>query len=84
MVLRMIKPRKKHWNLDNRNQTYVLVAQQVISVMGTELQAKKVNVTVLEQNETMAALAEGTLGSKDKVIVGSDKTIDIGSRVRVE
>ena len=70
--------------LDNRNQTYVLVAQQVISVMGTELQAKKVNVTVLEQNETMAALAEGTLDSKDKVIVGSDKTIDIGSRVRVE
>ena len=70
--------------LDKRNQTYVLVAQQVISVMGTELQAKKVNVTVLEQNETMAALAEGTLDSKDKVIVGSDKTIDIGSRVRVE
>ena len=70
--------------LDKRNQTYVLVVQQVISVMGTELQAKKVNVTVLEQNETMAALAEGTLGSKDKVIVGSDKTIDIGSRVRVE
>lgn len=29
-------------------------------------------------------LAEGTLDSKDKVIVGSDKTIDIGSRVRVE
>lgn len=70
--------------LDKRNQTYVLVVQQVISVMGTELQAKKVNVTVLEQNETMAALAEGTLDSKDKVIVGSDKTIDIGSRVRVE
>ena len=70
--------------LDNRNQTDVLVVQQVISVMGTELQAKKVNVTVLEQNETMVALAEGTLGSKDKVIVGSDKTIDIGSRVRVE
>lgn len=70
--------------LDSRNQTFVLVVQEVSSVMGTELQAKKVNVTVLEQNETMAALAEGTLGSKDKVIVGSDKTIDIGSRVRVE
>ena len=70
--------------LDSRNQTYVLVVQEVTSVMGTELQAKKVNVIVLEQNETMAALAEGTLGSKDKVIVGSDKTIDIGSRVRVE
>ena len=70
--------------LDSRNQAYVLVVQEVSSVMGTELQAKKVNVTVLEQNETMAALAEGTLGSKDKVIVGSDKTIDSGSRVRVE
>lgn len=71
-------------HLDSRNQTYVLVVQEVTSVMGMELQAKKVNVTVLEQNETMAALAEGMLGSKDKVIVGSDKTIDSGSRVRVE
>lgn len=71
-------------HLDSRNQTYVLVVQEVTSVMGAELQAKKVNVTVLEQNETMAALAEGMLGSKDKVIVGSDKTIDSGSRVRVE
>lgn len=71
-------------HLDSRNQTYVLVVQEVTSVMGAELQAKKVNVTVLEQNETMAALAEGVPGSKDKVIVGSDKTIDSGSRVRVE
>ena len=71
-------------HLDNRNQTYVLVVQQTNSVMGAELQARKVNVTVLEQNETMAALAEGTLGAKDKVIIGSDKTIDSGSRVRVE
>lgn len=71
-------------HLDSRNQTYVLVVQEVTSVMGAELQAKKVNVTVLEQNETMAALAEGMLGSQDKVIVGSDKTIDSGSRVRVE
>lgn len=71
-------------HLDNRNQTYVLVVQQTDSVMGDELQARKVMVTVLEQNETMAALAEGMLDAKDKVIVGSDKTIDSGSRVRVE
>lgn len=69
--------------LDEKNQTYVLVVQQTDSVMGTELQARKVKVTVLEQNETMAALAEGVLDAKDQIITGSDKSIDSGSRVRV-
>ena len=71
-------------HLDDRNQTYVLVVQQTDSVMGTELQAKKVTVTVLEQNETIAAIADGALDSKDLVIVSSDKSIENGSRVRVE
>lgn len=70
-------------HLDERNQTYVLVVQQADSVMGAQLQAKKVTVTVLEQNETTAAVAEGALGLKDLVIVGSDKAIETGSRVRV-
>lgn len=70
-------------HLDERNQTYVLVVQQADSVMGAQLQAKKVTVTVLEQNETMAAVAEGALGPKDLVIIGSDKAIETGSRVRV-
>lgn len=71
-------------HLDAKNQTYVLVVEQTDSVMGAELQARKVGVTVLEQNETMAALAEGTLDAKDKVIIGSDRAIDSGSRVRVD
>lgn len=71
-------------HLDSRNQAYVLVLQEVTGVMGKQLQAKKVNVTVLEQNETTAALAEGAIGTKDPVIVSADRTIDIGSRVRVE
>lgn len=71
-------------HLDSRNQAYVLILQEVTGVMGTHLQAQKVNVTVLEQNETTAALAEGSIGTKDSVIVSSDRTIDIGSRVRVE
>lgn len=70
--------------LDSRNQPFVLVMEQAESIMGDELQAKKVNVTVLEQNATMAALEEGTLGQKDQVIVRSDREIDSGSRVRVE
>ena len=70
-------------HLDSRNQAYVLVLQEVTGVMGKQLQAKKVNVTLLEQNETTAALAEGAIGTTDSVIVGSDRTIGIGSRVRV-
>lgn len=70
--------------LDSRNQPYVLVTEQAKSIMGDELQARKVTVTILEQNGTMAALAEGTVGPKDPVIIASDRDIDAGSRVRVE
>ena len=70
--------------LDSRNQPYVLVVEQSESIMGDELQARKVNVNVLEKNATMAAIAEGTVGPKDHVIIGSDREIDAGSRVRVE
>lgn len=70
-------------HLDQNNRPYVLVAEETDSVLGTQLQARKVSVTVLEQNETMAALAEGALSSKQRVIVSSDKAVDTGSRVRV-
>ncbi len=70
-------------HLDARNQPYVLVVEQVNTVLGPQQQARKVSVTVLEQNETTAALAEGALSSKQQVIVGSDRVVDIGSRVRV-
>lgn len=70
-------------HLDARNQPYVLVVEQVNTVLGAQRQARKVSVTVLEQNETTAALAEGALSSKDQVIVGSDRAVDSGSRVRV-
>lgn len=70
--------------LDSRNQPYVLIVEQAESIMGDELQARKVNVTVLEQNATMVAISEGAIGQKDLVIVGYDREIDSGSRVRVE
>ncbi len=70
-------------HLDSQNRTYVLVVDQVESVLGTQDQARKVIVTVLEQNETTAALDEGALTSEDQVIVGSDRPVDVGSRVRV-
>ena len=54
-----------------------------IKVAITVEDGKITAIDVLEQNETTAALAEGTLSSKQQVIVGSDRAVDIGSRVRV-
>lgn len=69
--------------LDEKNMPYVLVTDEVDSIMGTELTARKVSVTVLEQNESYAALAEGAVSSQQEVIVSSDKSVDDGSRVRL-
>ena len=62
----------------------MLVAEEYDSIMGTEQRARKMNVTVLEQNESYAALSEGAIGSETELIVQSDKAVDNGSRVRVE
>lgn len=70
--------------LDSKNQPYVLTVEEKESIMGKEWQARKVGVTVLEQNESYAALAEGTLSSSQEIIVNSDKPVDEGSRVRME
>lgn len=70
-------------HLDENNRPYVLTVQEVDSVLGAQLQARKVSVTVLEQNETTAALAEGALNSQQQVIVSADRAVDTGSRVRV-
>lgn len=71
-------------HLDEKNQPYVLVPEEYDSVLGTEIKARKVSVTVQEKNETYAALGEGALGSDQRVIIASDKAVDDGSRVRVE
>lgn len=70
-------------HLDEKNMPYVLVVEPVETILGTQMQARKVSVTVLEQNETMAALAEGAVHSKQQIIVGADRAVDNGSRVRV-
>ena len=70
-------------HLDAKNQPYVLVAEPVDTVLGRQMQARKVNVTVLEKNETTAALAEGAVGAQDQVIVSADRAVDALSRIRV-
>ena len=70
-------------HLDTQNRPYVLVAETYDSVMGTETRARKVSVTVQEQNESYAALGEGAISTDQEVIISSDKAVDDGSRIRL-
>ncbi len=71
-------------HVDAQNRPYVLVAEPVETVLGTQTQARAVSVTVLEKNESLAALAEGPIHRDQQVIIASDRGIDSGSRVRVK
>ena len=71
-------------HLDERNQPYVLTYDEQDSVLGKELRARKVSVNILDQNESYAALADGSISGQDEVIVSADKAVDDGSRIRLE
>ena len=62
---------------------YVYVLAESSTVLGTELTATRLEVTVLDKNETSAALQPGSLSSDQQVIVSADKAISAGSRVRL-
>lgn len=71
-------------HLDEKNQYYVLVPEEFDSIMGTEIKARRVGVTVQEKNDSYAGLAQGALSGQQEVITGSDKAVDEGSRVRIQ
>ncbi len=63
---------------------FVYVLGEKETVLGKQLTAMKHSVTVQEQNEQYAALADGSLAVDEKVIQDSSKAIDEGSPVRLE
>lgn len=63
---------------------YVLVIDEMDSVLGRQQVARKVPVIVADSNETRAALSGGALQSTDKVIVSGSKNVFEGDRVRLE
>lgn len=69
---------------EEQGRYFVYVAEEEESVMGKEMVVRKVNVTVIEKNESYAALTEGALTSDQKIIVNSNKEIQEGSRVRIQ
>ena len=63
--------------------TYIYMLKEKESVLGTELAAVKMNVTILDKNETYAAIDEPALADQ-QIIVSSDRNMEEGSRVRMK
>ena len=67
----------------DNNQAYVLVAEESETVLGSEMTARRVDVTIEDKNEQYAALQEGVLTSEQKVVKGSDRSVEPGGRIRL-
>lgn len=62
---------------------YVMVVRETESTLGKEYVAERVDVTLTERNETMAAVS-GPLGRDTQVIRDTDKPVRDGDRIRLD
>lgn len=67
----------------NNGKYFVYVVNETESVLGTELTLQRIDVTVLDKNETDAALQTGSISSQQEVVISANKSISDGSRVRM-
>lgn len=63
-------------------RNFILMVQSEDTVLGEQEVARQVEVTVLEKNDSYAALKTGTLDEESQVITESDKFVQTGERVR--
>lgn len=66
--------------MDSNNKTYVLIVEETNTVLGNELTALRMDVTVLEKDYIIAAIDNSL---SDNIIVSSNKNIKAGDRVRL-
>ena len=68
----------------DNNSYYVLAVSEKETVLGTEKVARKVEVKIEKKDNEFAALNDGVLARNEEVIIGSNKNVDDGDRVRLE
>lgn len=68
---------------EESGKNFVYVLEESESVLGKEMTARRVDVTVVDKNDTLAALAAGAISRDQQVIQSSDKVLSGGSRVRL-
>lgn len=69
---------------EDNTEKFVFVVEDSESILGKETAARRITVTVQDKNSIYAALGDYELSGSQKVIIGSDKTINDGGSVRVE
>lgn len=69
------------YQADGKN--YVLMVQTESTVLGEQEVARKMEVKVLEKNESYAALDDSVVDEKSKIITDSDRYVKTGDRVRI-
>ena len=71
-------------HMDARNVPYVLVPAETESILGKEMEARKISVKILEQNNSVAALDPGSIAVGAQVIISAEGFLDVGTRIRVQ
>lgn len=66
------------------NETFVYVLESEQTILGEVSVVKKQKVTVLDKNETTAAISEEGLTNQQEVVISANKTLQDGIRVRKE
>ena len=69
---------------EENGQYYIYVTEQVETVLGEEYRAGRIEVELLDKNDSYAAIEEGALAKDAQVIVDSSRYIDAGSKVRLQ
>lgn len=67
----------------NNGKYYILLLQTESTVLGEQETVRKMEVKVLEQNGTYAALEADALDSESLIITDSDRFVEAGDRVRL-
>ena len=69
---------------EENGRSFVYVTDKENTILGEQLVARKVEVTVRDKNNLYAALEEGSLSSEQQVIISTDREISEGSPVRLQ
>lgn len=68
---------------EENGQYYVLTIQKKETTLGEEWFARRVDISILDKNNSFAALEEGVLHEEDSIIISSNKSIEDGDRIRL-
>lgn len=69
---------------EENGRSFVYVTDTENTILGEQLVARKVEVTVRDKNNSYAALEEGSLSSEQQVIISTDREVTEGSPVRLQ